>query len=134
MKTPIAVMMLLSLVAVLGCKSSETGGTSGSDTFNMTVPALSTDVKQGEIALVRVLVNRGSGFKQSVKLEVKAPKGLDVYPDSTTVKPGDKDGGVQLKIKAAQDAPLGPQKLIVLGTPDVGEAVEVEFKVTVSAK
>jgi uncharacterized membrane protein len=134
MKTLIVSVMLVSLVAVLGCKSSETGGMSGKDTFKITVPAMSTDVKQGETALVRVVVDRGEGFKQSVKLEVKAPKGLDVDPGSTTVKPGDKEGDVQLKIKADKDAPLGEQKLMVMGTPDVGEAVEVEFKVNVIAK
>jgi uncharacterized membrane protein len=125
---------LIVVAALAGCKSSQTGGMSGKDTFKITVPAMSTDVKQGETALVEVSVDCGEGFNQSVKLEVKAPKGLDVDPGGAKVKPGDKDGEVQLKIKADKDAPLGEQKFIVLGTPDVGEAVEVEFKVIVSAK
>ena len=50
-----------------------------------------------------------------------------------SVKPGDK-GDVQLKITAAKDAPLGEQKIVVKGTPDKGEATEIEFKITVSAK
>jgi len=94
---------------------------------------MSTDVKQGEVQTVRVSVERGEGFKQAVKLEVKAPTGLQVDPASTTVNPGDK-GDVQLKITAAKDAPLGEQKIMVKGTPDKGEATEIEFKVVVSAK
>ena len=56
-----------------------------------------------------------------------------VQADSTTVAPGDK-GDVQLKITATSDAPLGDQKIMVKGTPDQGEAVSLEFKVTVVAK
>jgi len=78
-------------------------------------------------------VERGAGFKQPVKLAVKAPTGLQVDPVSITVQPGDK-GDVQLKITAAADAPLGDQKIMVSGTPDKGEPTETEFKVTVSTK
>jgi len=124
---------LVAVVALVGCKKSEEGGRAGNDTFRVVVPAMSTDVKQGEFQSVRVSVERGEGFKQAVKLEVKAPTGLQVDPDSTTVQPGDK-GEVQLKITAAKDAPLGDQKIMVKGTPDKGESVELEFKVTVSAK
>jgi uncharacterized membrane protein len=80
-----------------------------------------------------VSLERGEGFKQSVKLEVKAPTGLQVEPDSAMVKPGDK-GDVQLQIKAAKDAPLGEHKIQVKGTPDKGDSTQTEFKITVSAK
>ncbi|MCX5670517.1 MAG: hypothetical protein NTU94_04250 [Planctomycetota bacterium] len=90
-------------------------------------------MKQGEVQTVRVSVERGAGFKQGVKLEVKAPTGLQVDPESTMVKPGDK-GDVQLEITAAKDAPLGEQKIQVKGTPDKGDATQTEFKIIVSAK
>ena len=124
---------LIAMAALVGCKKSEEGGRAGNDTFRVVVPAMTTDVKQGEIQTVRVSVERGEGFKQRVKLEVKAPAGLQVDPDSTTVEPGDK-GDVQLKITAANDAPIGESKILVKGTPDKGESAETEFKVTVSAK
>jgi len=127
------VLGLIAMAALVGCKKSEPGGMAGSDTFRVVVPATSTDVKQGELQTVRVSVDRGAGFKQAVKLEVKAPKGLQVDPESTTVEPGDK-GDVQLKISADKDAPLGDQKIMIKGTPDQGEPAETEFKVTVSAK
>jgi uncharacterized membrane protein len=133
MKKALLVVALIAAAALVGCKKSEEGGRAGTDTFRVVVPAMSTDVKQGEIQTVRVSVERGAEFKQGVKLEVKAPTGLQVDPESTLVRPGDK-GDVQLKITAGKDAPLGEQKIMVKGTPDKGEPAEVEFKVTVSAK
>ena len=132
MKTAL-VLGLIAMMALVGCQKSEPGGRGGADTFKVVVPAMSADVEQDEVQTVRVSLERGAEFKQAVKLEVKAPTGLAVDPDSTTVKPGDK-GDVQLKITAAKDAPLGEQKIMVKGTPDKGEPAEVEFKVTVSAK
>ena len=129
----ILTVALVAAAVLVGCKKSETGGMSGNDTFKVVVPAIATDVKQGEVQTVRVSVERGTEFKYGVKLEVKAPTGLKVDPDNTTVKPGDK-GDVQLTITAAKDAPLGDQKIMVKGTPDKGDPAEVEFKVTVSAK
>jgi len=126
------VVALIATVAFMGCKKSEEGGRTGNDTFKVVVPAMSTAVKQGEVATVRVSVERGAEFKQAVKLETKAPTGLQVDPASTTVKPGDK-GDVQLTITAAKDAPLGDLKIMIKGTPDKGESAEKEFTITVSA-
>jgi len=50
-----------------------------------------------------------------------------------TVKAGDK-GEVQLTLHADKDAALGDQKIMLKGTPDQGEAVELELKVSVTAK
>lgn len=126
--------MLIAAAALMGCsKSSEKGGGAGSDTFKIVVPAMATDVTQGELQTIRVTLERGDGFKQQVKLELKAPAGIEVDPKDTTVQPGDK-GEVQVKISAAKDAPLGEHKIMVKGTPDKGEPTETEFKITVAAK
>jgi uncharacterized membrane protein len=126
--------VLIAALALTGCKSkSEQGGGAGNDTFKIVVPAMATDVKQGELQTVRVAVERGEGFKQQVKLELKAPAGIQVEPKDATVQPGDK-GDVQVKITAAKDAPLGEQKIMVKGTPDKGEPTETEFTITVVAK
>jgi uncharacterized membrane protein len=124
---------IIAMIALVGCQKSEPGGRGGDDTFKVVVPAVSTSVKQGEVQTLRVSVERGAGFQQAVKLEVKAPSGLTIDPDSTTVKTSDK-GDVQLTITAAKDAPLGEHKVLIKGTPDKGEAAETDFKVTVSAK
>jgi len=126
--------MFIAAVALTGCtKSSEEGGRAGNDTFRIGVPAMATAVKQGELQTVRLTLERGAGFKQRVKLEVKAPAGIQVEPSGATVEPGDK-ADVQLKVTAAKDAPIGEHKILVKGTPDKGEPTETEFKITVSAK
>ena len=125
---------LIAALALTGCKTkSEQGGGAGNDTFKIVVPATATDVKQGELQTVRVAVERGDGFKQQVKLELKAPAGIQVEPKDATVQAGDK-GDVQVKITAAKDAAIGEHKIMVKGTPDKGEPTETEFKITVSAK
>jgi uncharacterized membrane protein len=125
---------LIAALALTGCKTrSEQGGRAGNDTFKIVVPAMATDVKQGELQTVRVTLERGDGFKQPVKLELKAPTGIQVEPKDTKVQPSDK-GDVQVKITAAKDAAIGEHKILVKGTPDKGEPTETEFKITVSAK
>jgi len=120
--------------ALSGCnKSSEEGGRAGNDTFRIVVPAMAAGVKQDEVQTVRVVLERGNGFKQRVKLEVKAPEGVQVEPKEAMVEPGDK-GDVQLKITVAKEAPIGEHKILVKGTPDKGEPAETEFKITVIAK
>jgi uncharacterized membrane protein len=137
--TKIFVGLLFVAATLTGCnstgcnKTSEAGGRAGNDTFKLGVPALATDVKQGEVQTVRVALERGAGFKQRVKLEVKAPTGIQVEINGATIEPGDK-GDVQLKITVAKDAPIGEHKILVKGTPDKGESTETEFKITVSAK
>ncbi|RPI59119.1 MAG: hypothetical protein EHM48_09375 [Planctomycetaceae bacterium] len=127
------VVLLVAMVAMVGCKKSESGGGAGNETFKVVVPAIGVNVKQGESQTAKMSIERGDGFKQAVKLEVKAPKGVKVELNNSTVKPGD-NNEVQLTITADNDAPIGEGKILVKGTPDKGEFAETEFKVTVSAK
>ena len=124
---------LIAAAASAGCtKSSEEGGRAGNDTFRIVVPAMAAGVKQGEVQTVRVVLERGEGFTQAVKLEMKAPVGLTVEPKNITVLPGDK-GDVQLITTIAKDAPIGEHKILVKGTPDKGEPTETEFKISIVA-
>ena len=132
-KALLLVAGLIAMVSLAGCDKSATGGGAGDQTFKLVVPSTNTTVKQGEAQLVNVSVERGAGFKQSVKLDMKAPAGLEVEPAGIIVKAGDKDA-VQLTVRAAKDVALGEQKIMVKATPDQGGAVELEFKITVSAK
>lgn len=121
-------------LAIAGCtKGSDPGGGVGNDSFRLVVPTAAAAVKQGEVQTVRIQVDRGSGFKQGVRLEAKAPAGLTVEPNSPTVGPEDK-GDVQIKITAAKDAPLGEHIVQLKGTPDKGEPTTTDLKVTVAAK
>ena len=132
-KALLLVAGLIAMSFLVGCDKSATGGGAGDQTFKLVIPSTTTDVKQGEAQTVKVSVERGAGFKQGVRLDMKAPAGLEVEPANTTVKASDK-GEVQLTIRAAKEAALGEQKIMVKGTPDQGEAVELELKVAVSAK
>ena len=133
MKKPLLLVAgLIVMASLVGCDKSATGGGAGDQTFKLMIPSTTTTVKQGEAQTVKVSLERGAGFKQGVKLDMKAPTGLTVEPDGTTVKASDK-GEVQLTIRAAKDAALGDQKIMVKGTPEQGEVVEMELKVAVIA-
>ena len=132
-KSLVGALIVAAALMVVGCgNTSEKGGGTGNDTFRLVAPG-AADVKQGEVVTVRLVLERGAAFKQPVKLEAKAPAGVQVEPTDATVQPGDK-GDVQLKITAAKDAALGEQKIFVKGTPDVGEPTQTEFRINVRAK
>ncbi len=127
-------LIAVAALMVMGCeKTSERGGGAANDTFRIAVPAMASEVSQGELVTVRVTLERSAAFKQPVKLEVKALEGIQVEPTNITVEPGDK-GDVQLKITAAKDAALGEHKIFVKGTPDRGEPTQTEFRINVRAK
>ena len=126
------VVGLVALVALVGCTKSESGGGAGNDRFKVVVPSGTTSVKQGEVKIIKLSIERGDGFKRPVKLEFKATAGITVNASSTTVEPGDK-GEVQVTVTAAKDAPLGDSKVLVKATPDKGEPAEIEFRVAVRA-
>ena len=127
-------LIAVAVAVLLECKSSQAGGLSGRDTFSITVPVMSTDVKQGQTAMVRVVVNRDAGFKQSIRLKVRATRGLDVDPSSVTLRLEERESNVQLRITADKDAHPGERSVMVVGTPEIGQAREAEFRVNVIAK
>jgi uncharacterized membrane protein len=126
-------VMALALTAVVGCSlSNRGGGVSTDEGFRIAVPAVDTEVKQGEIQTVTVSLHRGESFKRDVKLQIKASKGISVEPTHVRVKAGD-NPDVQLRIAAAKDAALGEYRVYVEGTLATGEPTSVDFKVKVVA-
>jgi uncharacterized membrane protein len=132
MKNAIAVVMTLVLATVSGCQSSSQrgGSVSKGEGFKIVVPTLTTEVKQGETKNVTVSLERGQYFKQDVKLQIKAAKGISVEPTKVLVKASDKPD-VQLMITVPKDAAIGEYKVSVTGTPTTGEPTSVGFKVKV---
>ncbi len=131
MKTAVAIMAALALGILAGCQRSPRGGrTVKQEGFRITAPTFNTEVKQGELQTVTVSLLRDAYFKQDVKLQIEASKGISVEPTSVTVKAGDKPE-VQLQITAAKDAALGEYPVVVKGTPDTGEPTSVGFSVKV---
>jgi uncharacterized membrane protein len=109
----------------------DTSGVTGDKgTFVIKAPVLATTIKQGDKQTVRLTVDRGSEFKQSVKLSADAPKGLKAEFNKSTVAAGDPEE-VAMSVSVDKDAPLGDQTIRVTGTPDSGSATSVEVKVKV---
>jgi hypothetical protein len=93
----------------------------------------SVTLKQGEKKEIALTVDRGSDFKQSVKLEVmNQPKGLKVHFEKPTVPASDKEAKVM--IEADKTAPLGKQEVDINGMPESGPAPEQPLKLTVNVE
>lgn len=103
------------------------------DTFTIHAPATSTTIKQGESNTVKIKVDRGSAFKQDVRLSFEAPQGITIEPSTATVKASE-DETHTFTLKAAPNAPLGEESVKVIGTPQTGKATDVTFKVKVEKK
>jgi uncharacterized membrane protein len=133
MKTVIAVSMIMSLIAVSGCRStvSPQGGILPQDKeFTIAVPTHST-VKQGENIAVTVSLNRGSFFKRNVQMEINS-EGICVTPASVMIRASEIPEA-QLQIAAPRDAALGEYRVYVNATPASGKTTSTEFTVKVVA-
>jgi uncharacterized membrane protein len=134
MKTLIASLLVVGLVALVGCNQSPTGGTAGEE-FRLSAPVMPTSIKQGDTQTITLSVNRDRDFQRDVMLNVDAPKGLRAELSDTKVEASDK-GDVTMKISADKDAPVGDHMIKVKGTPERGTptAVEVKVKIQEAAK
>jgi uncharacterized membrane protein len=103
------------------------------DTFSLSVPTLSTRIKQGEAKTISIAINRGKNFEQDVKLAFAGlPDGLTVEPSSHSIQSMDKD--VKVNLKAADKAALGDFTIKVTGTPAHGASAESDLKVSIAKK
>ena len=100
--------------------------------FKIAVPTLGTDVKQGEVRSITVSLQRGESFKQDVKLQIQASKGLSVEPTEVLVKASESPD-VQVRVAATTDTALGSYTVSVKGTPKRGEPTSTAFTVKVVA-
>jgi uncharacterized membrane protein len=132
MKNAIAVAMTLVLATVCGCQSNSPRGGSvvKGEGFKIAVPTLDTKLKQGETQSVTVSLERGDYFKQDVKLQIEASKGISVNPTSVIIKASDTPD-VQIKITVPNDAAFGEYSVSVKGIPKTGESTSTAFTVKV---
>jgi uncharacterized membrane protein len=132
MKIAMVLVMTLALTVVFGCMSPKGGGMSKDEGFKIQVPMFTTDIHQGDRQTITITLRRGDFFKQDVKLDITASKGITVTPTSVLVKASDtKD--VQLQVAAPKDAALGEYRVYVKGTPQTGEPTSMDIKVKVVA-
>jgi uncharacterized membrane protein len=114
---------------------SPKGGSVGKgEGFNIAVPTFDTKVKQGEIQIVTISLERGKSFMQDVTLEIKLSKGEGITfdPAKVVVKASDKPD-VQLTITVSKDAAISEYIVSVTGTPTTGEPTSTEFNMKVVA-
>jgi hypothetical protein len=147
--------LALAVVVVLGCEQGRPGGAGvgtettprdtttttnkpvlgpAENTFTLSVPQLTTHLKQGESKTVSIALSRGKNFDEDVALKFSdIPNGLTIDPPSPMVKHGDKEAKVT--VAAAPDAAIGDFTIKVSGHPAKGSPDAVnEFKVSVAGK
>lgn len=100
------------------------------NTFTLSVPTLSTTVKQGESKTVKISIDRGKNFDEDVTLEFSGlPQGITLEPERPMIKHGEKEDTIT--VHAANDAALGDFTVKVMGHPTQGADATNELKLTV---
>jgi uncharacterized membrane protein len=146
MKRSFAGVLLMSLVALTGCNRGTSGGPGvtnpprnqpvygqADDTFNLSVPLMSTTLHQGESKEVSVGIKRGKNFEEDVTLNVaEGPKGVTIVSAHPLIKHGDTEA--KLTFTASDDASLGDFTVKVTGHPTKGGNASIDFKITVAKK
>jgi hypothetical protein len=131
-----AILSLALLIPVLaGCNKSPEGGVAGtSNSFTLTGPTVPTSIKQNNKESVKFTLNRGSDFKQDVKLSVSSVDKLKLELNKDVIKASDASPAeFTVTVSPATDAPVADHKVIVTGTPaNGGTPTSVEIVVKVS--
>jgi len=145
MKRVLAVLNVMML-ALAGCNQGTPGGPGATgasakqstygqvdDTFNLSVPMLSSSLQQGGSAETTIGIKRAKNFDSDVALTFSnLPKDVTIEPAAATIKHGDTDA--KITFKAGSDAALGDFTVNVVGHPNKGGDAKIEFKLTVTAK
>jgi uncharacterized membrane protein len=123
----------LAVALVTGCNKSPEGGSPGTrDSFTITGPTLTTNIKQGNKETVKLSLNRGSDFKKDVKLSVtNVPDKVTAKLNKDTIKASE-GTDFALDIEVGKDAALGEHTIKVTGTSEGGGTpapVDVKIKV-----
>jgi hypothetical protein len=143
MKRTFAGLLVVALVALVGCGGHDSAGGPGAtnltgkqplygqaeNTFNLTAP--STSLKQGETKAISIGIKRGTNFQEDVTLKfADVPQGVTLDPASPVIKHGETETKVTLK--AAADASLGDFAVKVTGHPTKGGDGSTDLKITVA--
>ncbi len=146
MKRSSAGLLAMAMVACSGCGQAVPGGPGvttpsqkppaygeADNTFNLSVPHMSTTLKQGGTVEVRIGIDRGKNFQEDVTLKfADGPKGVTLASANPVIMHGDTEAKV--KVKATDDASLGDFTVKVTGHPTKGADATNELKITVAKK
>ncbi len=100
-----------------------------SNTFTLHAPRMETTLDTGKKRDVDISISRGSDFKQSVKIEFKAPSGVTVTPAMATIPAG--QDKVTVSLEATKEAPAGKTQVQVMAVPETGKSVSLDMPVEV---
>lgn len=97
------------------------------DSFTLSVPRLSTSLKQGGTQTVSIGIKRDKSFDQEVALKFgDMPTGVTLKPQAPVIKQGDAEA--QVTLTAESDAALGNFDIKVTGHPAKGADASNELK------
>lgn len=101
------------------------------DSFTLSVPQLSTPLKQGETQNLTIGIQRGKTFDEDVSLAFgELPTGVTIEPAAPVIKRGENE--TQIKLMGTNDAALGNFAVKVTGHPVKGADAANQFNLTVS--
>jgi sporulation protein YlmC with PRC-barrel domain len=143
MKSFIAGLAMMTLAALVGCSQGTPGGPGTAETqptygqadntFNLSVPVMSSSLQQGEQTEATVGIKRAKNFDEDVALKfTNVPQGVTVEPANPVIKHGDTEA--KITFQAGDEALLGDFKVNVTGHPTKGTDAQIEFKLTIDAK
>jgi hypothetical protein len=145
MKSSFSGFLVLGLVALAGCGQGTPGGPGADpdakkpiiglakDTFDLSVPILSTALKQGETHESSIGIKRGTNFDQDVSIKFsEIPMGVTIDPANPVIKHGNSEA--KFMLRAENEAQLGDFKVKITGHPTKGGDATNEFKLTVAKK
>ena len=139
-------LTMIMLTVVSGCSQGTPGGPGttdksskkpvigqADDTFNLSVPVMSSSLQQGENSQATIGIKRAKNFDEDVALTfADVPRGVTIVPASPIIKHGDAD--VKITFHAENQSAVGEFKIRVTGHPAKGGDANVDFKLAISAK
>ena len=103
------------------------------NTFNLSVPVMTTNIKQGERKSTTFSVKRGKEFNEDVTLKFDGlPTGVKLSPSPALISHSETE--TKLMLSASDDASLGDFTIVVTGHPAKGADAIVDFKISVEKK
>lgn len=137
---------LFTILGLTGCGQGSPGGPGVTDTtaqkpiygqkddtFNLSVPLMSSSLQQGATLETKVGIERATNFGEDVTLKFfRLPDGVTVSPSVPVIKHGDES--VTLMFSADTTAVVGEYLVKVFGHPENGADAEVEFKLSIQPR
>ena len=139
-------LLAMVMMAFFGCSQAVPGGPGvtkssprapaygeADNTFNLSVPHMSTTLHQGKSKEVAIGIERGKNFGEDVTLKLAdGPRGVTLAVANPVILHGDTQAKVTLT--ATDDASLGDFTVKVTGHPTKGADATNELKITVAKK